>query len=63
MSVYKRRKMFFHNTLVAHKQTKKPYFMGFEVHKEIGKRNIKDTFQSPKQVCFGDFATFCIKYQ
>ena len=35
MSVYKRCKTFFRNTLVAHKQTEKPYFMGLEVHQEI----------------------------
>lgn len=35
MSVYKECKIVFRNTLVAHKQTEKPYFMGLEVFEEI----------------------------
>ncbi len=35
VSVYKRCKIFFRNTLVAHKQTEKPYFMGIAVLEEI----------------------------
>lgn len=51
MSAYKRCKIFFRNTLVAHKQTEKPYFMGVEVLQEI--RNcICAVYGNPTNVMF-----------
>lgn len=48
-------KMFFRNTLIAHKSLVNPYFMRFEVLKEIIQNRIQNLQKALKALCFGGF--------